>query len=159
MDADTAQIDLWNKRSGETVTAVLSLQWDGVNARLSLEAPELGLSLQAEGPDLFDALQQLRKQTLEPLGWVPLCNGARVDCYPSGMARDMGGGQVVYVLSARPRLSVGRYGPRLRRPLVDTFEPAPKKSVGTVEDQDAYFRTWLDSRRRASSGRVQLTRN
>jgi len=52
-------------------------------------------------PDLFAALQDLRKKTLEPLGSIPLCNGARVDCYPSGMARDMGGGQVVYVLPAR----------------------------------------------------------
>jgi hypothetical protein len=31
-------------------------------------APALDLSLQADGPDLFAALQQLRK-TLEPLGW------------------------------------------------------------------------------------------
>ena len=142
---DTAQIDLWNKSSGETVSAVFSLQWDGVNARLSMDAPKLGLALQTEGPDLFDTLQQLRKETLEPLGWVPLCNGARVDCYPSGMARDMGGGTVVYVLSARPRVSI-RQGLSLRRPQVDTFESAPKEFVGSVEDQDAYFRTWLESR-------------
>jgi len=54
-----------------------------------IEAPELELTLQADGPDLFAALQQLRK-SVEPLGWFPLCNGAMVDCYPSGMARDMG---------------------------------------------------------------------
>jgi hypothetical protein len=35
---------------------------------------------------------------LEPLGWFPLCNGARLDCYPSAMARDMGAGRAVYVL-------------------------------------------------------------
>jgi hypothetical protein len=57
------------------------------------------------------------------------------------MARDMGGGAGVYVLSSKRHL--GR-----RLPLVGTFEPAPKESVGTVDDQDAYFRTWLDSRRR-----------
>ncbi|HEY6276869.1 MAG TPA: hypothetical protein VIX86_11115 [Streptosporangiaceae bacterium] len=111
-----------------------------MNARLSLEVPELDLSLQADGPDLFSALQQLRK-TLEPLGWVPLCNGARVDCYPSGMARDMGGGASVYVLSAKP-------GPRRRLPLVGTFGPASKESVGTVVDQDIYFKKWLGARGR-----------
>ena len=61
--------------------------------------------------------------------------------HPSGMARDMGGGMGVYVLSARPGL-------RRRLPLVGTFEPAPKESVGTVDDQDAYYRRWLESRRR-----------
>src|SRR5215469_6592337 len=97
---DLAHVDLWNERSGQIVGAIVSPEWDGVNARLSIEALEVELSLQADGPDLFAALQQLRR-TLEPLGWVPLCNGARVDCYPSGMARDMGGGMDVYVLSGR----------------------------------------------------------
>jgi hypothetical protein len=91
-------------------------------------------------PDLFAALQQLRK-AMEPLGWFPLCNGARVDCYPSGMARDMGGGASVYVLSAKRHLA-------RRLPLFGTFEPAPKESIGTVADQDACFRNWLDARRR-----------
>lgn len=129
---DTARIDLWNEGTGETVSALFRLEWDGVSARLSVEATELNLATQTGGPDLFDALQQLRKQVLEPLGWVPLCNGARVDCYPSGMARDMGGGMDVYVLSAKRWL-------RRRRPLAGTFEPAPKDHVGTVVDQDAYF--------------------
>jgi len=137
---DAVQVDLWNKRSGQIVGAIVTPQWDGVGAQLSIEAPELNLSLQADGLDLFAALQQLRK-TLEPLGWVPLCNGARVDCYPSGMARDMGGGASVYVLSAKRGL-------RRRLPLVGTFKPAPRESVGTVADQRAYCRRWLETRRR-----------
>ena len=137
---DTAQVDLWNERSGEVVGAIISPQWDGGTVRLTIEAPDVDLALQADGPDLFAALQQLRR-SLELLGWVPLCNGARVDCYPSGMARDMGGGASVYVLSAKPGL-------HRRLPLVGTFDPAPKESVGTVEDQDEYFRRWLGSRRR-----------
>jgi hypothetical protein len=137
---DTVQIDLWNQNSGEVVGVTINPGWDGRNAQLSVEAPELDLSFQADGPDLFAALQQLRK-TMEPLGWFPLCNGARVDCYPSGMARDMGGGASVYVLSAKRHF-------RRRPPLVGTFEPAPKESVGTVADQEAYFTTWLEGRRR-----------
>jgi hypothetical protein len=138
---DAVQVDLWSQRSGKIVGAIITPRWDGVNAQLSIEAPDLELTLHADGPDLFAALQELRK-TLEPLGWFPLCNGARVDCYPSGMARDMGGGAGVYVLSAKRHL-------RRRLPLVGTFEPALKEeSVGTVDDQDACFRTWLESRRR-----------
>lgn len=110
-----------------------------MTAQLSIDSPELELALQADGPDLFAALQQLRK-TLEQLGWFPLCNGARVDCYPSGMARDMGGGAGVYMLSARRHL-------RRRLPLIGTFEPAPKEAVGTVDAQDAYYDRWLETRR------------
>jgi hypothetical protein len=136
---DTVQVDLWSQRSGEIVGAIITPRWDSGNAQLSIEAQEIELTLQADGPDLFAALQQLRK-SLEPLGWFPLCNGARVDCYPSGMARDMGGGTSVYMLSAKRHL--GR-----RLPLVGTFEPAPKEAVGSVDDQDAYFERWLQKRR------------
>jgi hypothetical protein len=136
---DTVQVDLWNRSCGEIVGALITPRWDGVSAELFIEASELELTLHAVGPDLFAALQQLRK-SLEPLGWFPLCNGARVDCYPSGMARDMGGGAGVYLLSATRRL-------RRRLPLVGTFEPAPREAVGTVDDQDAYFERWLETRR------------
>ena len=102
---------------------------------MSLTVPDLGMTVEIRGRDIFDALQQLRLK-LEPLGWYPLCNGARVDCYPSGMARDMGGAQAVYVLT------IGKSG---RPPVVRTLEPAPRASVGTVAEQDAYFRRWLDT--------------
>ena len=102
---------------------------------MSLTVPDLGMTMEIRGRDIFDALQQLRLK-LEPLGWYPLCNGARVDCYPSGMARDMGGAQAVYVLT------IGKSG---RPPVVGTLEPAPRDSVGTVAEQDAYFRRWLDT--------------
>jgi len=47
-------------------------------------------------------------------------------------ARDMGDGASVYMLSAKPSLL-----PR-RLPLVGTFEPAPKESVSSVAELDAY---------------------
>ena len=94
----TAQVDLWNIESGAICGALITYHWDGRNAYLSLEAPDRALSAYAHGRDLFDGLQQVRRQ-LEPLGWYPLCNGARIDCYPSGMAREMGGASAVYELT------------------------------------------------------------
>lgn len=105
---------------------------DGRYAKLSLHAPDVRLALEASGRDFFDALQQLRLQ-LEPLGWYPLCNGARIDGYPSGMARDMGAGLAVYVLSQ----SLDKL------PMVQTFEPAERDKVGTVAEQDANFERWF----------------
>lgn len=46
----------------------------------------------ATGPDMFEALVRLRRQ-LEPEGLMIAVQGSRRDTYPSGMARDMGGGE------------------------------------------------------------------
>jgi len=135
---ESAQVDLWNIESAATCGALITVRWDGREACLSLDAPETGLSAEARGRDLFDALQQLRRQ-LEPQGWYPLCNGARVDCYPSGMARDMGGARSIYALA------IGQAG---RPALVGLFEPAPPEKVATVADQDAFYQRWLASRSR-----------
>ena len=129
----TVQVDLWHALSAMRAGAPIRSSWNGRNATLSLDAPDLGITLTAAGRDLFDALQQLRLQ-LEPLGWFPLCNGSRIDCYPSGMARDMGGASSVY------ELEIGKAG---RFPLVGLFEPAPPEQVGTVSEQDAYFGRWI----------------
>jgi hypothetical protein len=133
----TEHIDLWQRDSGSTTSGVIMTGRDGRYATLSLEAPDLQLALEARGRDFFDALQQLRLQ-LEPLGWYPLCNGARIDCYPSGMARDMGEGRAVYVLSQTLD----------KLPLVPTFEPADREKVGTVAEQDANFKRWFAWRTR-----------
>jgi hypothetical protein len=49
----------------------------------------------ATGPDMFEALVRLRRQ-FEPDGLMVAVQGSRRDTYPSGMARDMGGGMRVY---------------------------------------------------------------
>jgi hypothetical protein len=130
---ETVQVDLWHPHSGARADGLITASWDGRDAVLSIAAPDLDMTLAATGRDLFDALQQLRMQ-LEPMGWFPLCNGSRTDCYPSGMARDMGGARAVY------ELEMGKAG---RFPLVGLFEPAPPEKVGTVSEQDAYFKQWI----------------
>jgi hypothetical protein len=92
----------------------------------------------ADGPDLFEALRNLRRQ-LDPLDVRLGCNGARRDAWASGMQRDMGEGRLVYLLVA------GQAG----RPVqVDTLGPASLKDVGTVTEQDAYHTRWLATRSR-----------
>jgi hypothetical protein len=62
----------------------------------------------ATGPDMFEALVRLRRQ-LEPDGLMVAVQGSRRDTYPSGMARDMGGGMQVYIM--RPGLRGRRQDP------------------------------------------------
>jgi hypothetical protein len=87
------------------------------------------------GPDLFEALVEVRRQ-LEADGCLLAVQGARRDTYPSGMARDMGGGAQVYVL--RPG--------RPARERVGTFDDAPVALLGTVEEQRRHFETCLERR-------------
>jgi hypothetical protein len=51
--------------------------------------------------DVFECLTQLRLE-LAKYGCKPLCAGARLDVYPSGMARDMGSGLSAQVMSEEP---------------------------------------------------------
>jgi hypothetical protein len=88
----------------------------------------------ATGPDMFEALVRLRRQ-LEPDGLMVAVQGSRRDAYPSGMARDMGGGMGVYVM--RPGLTV-----RLEY-MVQTLDDAPPDQLATVAEQQAFFTAWL----------------
>ena len=71
----------------------------------------------ATAPDMFEALVRLRRQ-LEPDGLTVAVQGARRDTYPSGMARDMGGGMRVYVLRPDSELARISWRPLMtRRPV------------------------------------------
>ncbi len=75
--------------------------------------------------DAFEALCQVREQ-LEPKGWHLGVAGAQADVWPSGMARDQGGGLRAYRMTEQ---GVGD--------LVDTFAPVDPVTVTTVAEQKA----------------------
>ena len=87
----------------------------------------------ATGPDMFEALVRLRRQ-LEPDGLMIAVQGSRRDTYPSGMARDMGGGMQVYIM--RPGLR-GR-----REDLVKTLDDASPDQIATVDEQRESAEAW-----------------
>lgn len=79
----------------------------------------------ARADDAFEGLCDIREE-LEPYGWRIGVAGAQADVWPSGMARDQGGGQRAYRMTPE---SVGD--------LVDTFEPVDPSTVTTVALQRA----------------------
>ena len=85
------------------------------------------------GDDLFEALKALRA-ALAPAR--VLCAGARLDVWPSAMAR-AGGGRKAYVtrMGAQTCLS----------DLVDIFAPAPADTIATLDDQAAFHARWAAS--------------
>ncbi|WP_245959611.1 hypothetical protein [Prauserella flavalba] len=109
------------------------LPGDGRPQVYRIELTANGSTYETSGPDMFDALVSLRRQ-IEPLGWLIALQGSRLDTYPSGMARDMGGGLKVYVM--RP----GRAA--TRADLVATLDDAEVAQLATVDEQRAYWDAW-----------------
>lgn len=89
-----------------------------------------------EGYDLFEALIALRR-AVDAEGGLILCAGARVDVFPSPMARDMGPARRAYILT------LGK--PGRTEDLVDIFEPAEAAQIGSVEAQAEYYESWTKS--------------
>jgi hypothetical protein len=87
-----------------------------------------GVEHSATADDAFEALSLVRK-ALDDEGWLLGVQGARTDVWPSGMARQQGGGMRAY------RLRRGRR-PRFKD-LVDVFAPADEH-LGTVHAQRAF---------------------
>lgn len=119
-------------RSGESATARLTWWQEAREPK-----PRYGVvvdgpfgRVEAEGPDLFEALVLARRR-FEPDGWLIAVQGARRDTFPSPMMRDMGGGEVVYVL--RPG------EPATRDDLVKTFDDAPSGLLATVDEQQRHI--------------------
>jgi hypothetical protein len=86
--------------------------------------------------DLFECLIQLRIE-LSKHGFVALCNGARLNVYPSGMCRDMGGGSSAYVMT------LGE--PAGLEDLVDILDYAPIELIASIEEQKQFVESWRNS--------------
>ncbi|MCT7994046.1 hypothetical protein [Laspinema olomoucense] len=99
---------------------------------------ELG-NHQFQGKDVFDCFCKLRF-FLEKKGWNILCNGSRVDAYPSSMSRDMGGGMKLY------HLQIGKRPQRID--LLRIFDKAEANQIGTLEEQRLYYERWRASEKR-----------
>ncbi|MEG3628475.1 hypothetical protein [Streptomyces poriticola] len=99
-------------------------------------APD-GRSFEADGADLFLALQEVRRQ-IEQQGVLLCCNGARANARPSPLASASGGGMVYLLPSAR------NPGPE---DLVPLLSPAPARHVSPVAEQEAFWSAYQSSTR------------
>lgn len=120
---------------GAIIDSELRIELDGENCSISLKAHGINES-NFEALDLFGALLALRNH-LDQTGASLLCNGARIDVYPSGMSLGMGSGRKAYITR------LGK--PSLRTDLVDIFDYAEPSKVGTVQEQKDYHEKWVSS--------------
>lgn len=111
-------------RDGQLTEATVAWRYGERSWVVEIASPAFA-TIEARESDAFEALCTIRDR-IEPLGWRIGVAGALPGVWPSGMARDQGGGLTVY------RLSPGDL-----EPFVDTFSPVDPASVTTVADQRA----------------------
>lgn len=120
--------------NGEEEVCVLEYT-SGNPVKMSVSCAVLG-SFSVVADDLFEALSLIRLEA-EKHGYFILCNGARIDAYPSRMSRQMGEGGKLYVCK------IGM--PAQREDLVSMFDLAEFQHVGTVAAQRVAYDAWLRS--------------
>lgn len=106
-------------REGIVHGATVTWRFDQTSWVVEIVSAGFGTA-RARADDAFEALCLIREE-LEPFGWRIGVAGAQVDVWPSGMARDQGGGLRAYRITGE---QVGD--------LVDTFEPVDPQTVTTV---------------------------
>ncbi len=93
-------------------------------------------NIDIEEEDLFEALILLRN-FLQKLNCKSLCNGARIDVFPSAMSRDMSRGRKAYIT---------RLGENGRsEDLVDIFDFTDSHLISTPMEQEASHTEWFNS--------------
>lgn len=122
------------KRTGESEQCELDYK-KGDPVLIDFRSPFSGHKA-FSGDDLFSALNSLREY-LEDNSWLLLCNGCRLNAYPSRASRQMSGGRKLYLLTM---------GKQARKDdLVDMFEQARIEDVATVSEQRSFYDRWLKS--------------
>src|ERR1700751_5251592 len=94
--------------------------------------------IESAATDFFQALCDIRGR-LAGDRLIPFCYGASLNVYPSGMARDMGGGLKAY------KLTEGK--PARMVDLVEIFAEGPDIIPASVHAKEQFFRDWLASLR------------
>lgn len=93
-------------------------------------------SMEFKADDLFSCMAKLR-DWLDGYSFKPLCNGARLDVFPSAMSRQMSGGRLAYKHKLNHQCS--------RADLVDIFQSAPPEMLATTTEQKEFHEKWMKS--------------
>jgi hypothetical protein len=119
---------------GSAREGIFALDHDDEQCVLTLEMESE--RLRAQESDYFGALAKIREE-LDRRGLRPVCYGASRNVFPSGMARDMGAGLKAY------KMTLGQ--PALTKDLVGIFDNGPDVDPVSVEEQERFHRSWLNS--------------
>lgn len=130
------EVSYFNKVTSFTGKISLSVDEEYNDCSISInEIGSLESSIVFKGHNLFAALVLLRSY-LEKQDIYLLCSGARIDVYPSGMLASMSNGRLAYISK------IVKHGEQLDE--VDIFSLADLSEIGSVADQKAFHKRWID---------------
>lgn len=121
---------------GKIEKAFLILSESGEDYQIKFEMGELNFFAKAE--NYFNALIKLREK-LETRNIKLFCKGCSRYVYPSPMILSMGDAIEAY------ELILGK--PAYSENLINIFEPCKYDEYASVEEQNDYYKKWLESRR------------
>lgn len=124
MNSETITISRINGKSKKPLS--LNIDLDKFTIEVSLD----GLNSKIfNGHNMYDSFKKFN-QWLQVEGWIPLCNGARIDAKISGMLADVSDGLSVYLLDEPMNDGFPL--------IVNIFGLAAEDKVGTIEQQQHY---------------------
>lgn len=119
----TLTINLFNRETGATRPLTIIADDDSGH----IELPDENKTFSED--NLYHSFQALQRWSQQQ-GWLPLCNGARIDAAMSGLLLDSVGGASIYIEDENH--------PYAMPPIVQTLGPAAPEKVATLEEQEQY---------------------
>lgn len=131
------KVDIYVIMNGKKETAHLSLlSTDKRECFLQISISDIYQN-EFSGTDFFDCFAKLRDELKDV---IFLCKGAKINVYPSGMARDMALGMAAYEFNLGEEVT--------RENLVGTFDFEDNDVAITPHEQKAFFNQWSESIRK-----------
>lgn len=134
-DTDVFDLNFVNSRGVESCKIDVGYTHPSTPMLMAFSAKDMARVV-FQGADLFECMKSVRRH-LEGMSMLLLCNGARIDAYPSGMSRQMGRARRVCIVE------LGK--PGTQEGVVDIFGTAPLDKVGSVDAQREFHDNWLRS--------------
>ena len=107
---------------------------DEINLKIEIE----NMVYFSKSDNIFDSVVELRKK-LELKNIYLLCNASVINVYPSGMQKEFGGTKAY-------KLQMGKQA--TLSDVVDIFDYDSELKIGSVKEQEEFFKSWIESLRK-----------
>ncbi|EEX75482.1 hypothetical protein [Leptotrichia hofstadii] len=92
----------------------------------------------SKSDNIFDSVVELRKK-LELNNIYLLCNASVINVYPSGMQKEFGGTKAYKLQMGKQALLID---------VVDIFDYDSELKIGSVKEQEEFYKNWIESLRK-----------
>ena len=127
-------IEIINNGKIEKNKLFLSEIEDEINLKIEIER----IIYFSKSDNIFDSIVELRKK-LELNNIYLLCNASAINVYPSGMQKEFGGTKAYKLQMGKQALLID---------VVDIFDYDSELKIGSVKEQEEFYKNWIESLRK-----------